>query len=252
MQFEIKEKLKTPEMMEERRKQKEARITEATREFRPPPVISPAPSSPQEGSPKVSPLESPAGAAAAPTPATDAPDAPFARSASPQRLEAVLTRKHEWESSTKKASNRSWHPLYMVLGDRRLAAYKDKRHERERPGECYHHEAPLELRGASAAPASDYAKRPQVWRLKLANGAEFLFQVSPFAFSRSLLRSMHDLVLQCRSAEEMNVWIEGINAHATAGTPPTSSKAATLPAGEGTSSGAGPGKKKFFTLGRKK
>ncbi len=223
LQFEIKERLKTPEMLEERRKEKESRIAEATREFRPPPAATPPPS----------PSEAPE-SAATPSP-LDAPDAPSRPSV--PRLEAVLTRKHEWESRAKKASNRSWHPLFLVLAEGQLAAYKDERHARERPTEHYHHEAPLELRGASAAPASDYAKRPQVLRLKLTNGAEYLFQ--------------------CRSAEEMNEWSAALNAHATAGgaAAGTSSRSATLPAGEGASAGpsGGPaGKKKFFTLGRKK
>ncbi|VEL24642.1 unnamed protein product [Protopolystoma xenopodis] len=199
----------------------------------------------------------------------------------PRDHEGTLTRKHEWESTNKKASARSWHELFIILsaGTATLSAYKDQRHARDKPRDLYHHEAPISLIGASAAPAVNYAKRPHVFRLKLANGGETLFQA--------------------HSDEEMAAWVAMINsvaASAAAGLPAgigsevsgpgASGRAATLPSGStppgslssprsgtGTGQGVGAssgtpgsstissqtgvsssavGKKKFFTLGGKK
>jgi len=44
------------------------------------------------------------------------------------------------------------------------------------PKTYYHHEMPTDLEGSVAVAATDYNKRPNVFRLKLANGAEYLFQ----------------------------------------------------------------------------
>jgi len=38
--------------------------------------------------------------------------------------EGTVNRKHEWESTTKKASNRSWDKVYLVLRNGELAVYK--------------------------------------------------------------------------------------------------------------------------------
>ncbi len=44
------------------------------------------------------------------------------------------------------------------------------------PGSYFKGELPITLDGASAAIASNYTKRPHVFRLKLAAGGEYLFQ----------------------------------------------------------------------------
>jgi hypothetical protein len=45
------------------------------------------------------------------------------------RIEGVLNRKHEWESVNKKASNRSWDKIYVVVNSsNRFEFYKDQKH----------------------------------------------------------------------------------------------------------------------------
>ncbi|KAK8763192.1 hypothetical protein V5799_034199 [Amblyomma americanum] len=91
-------------------------------------------------------------------------------------FEGLLLRKHEWESTTKKASNRSWEKLYLVIRGTTLAAYKDQKHYRQEPESHYRNELPVDLRTATAERATDYTKKKHVFRLKLSNGGEFLFQ----------------------------------------------------------------------------
>ncbi len=179
----------------------------------------------------------------------------------PHNLEAILHRKHEWETAAKRASGRSWHELFFVLNAAlgTISAYKDARGAHEKPGQLYHKESPVSLAGAKAAPATNYEKRPCVFRLKLANGGESLFQ--------------------CLSDDEMHAWVEAINAVASslpapARVMPTTTeeeeglispvgRAATLPStavslSEPSGSQgqqqqpAKPAKKKFLTLMRKK
>ena len=45
-----------------------------------------------------------------------------------QSFDGMLSRKHEWESTTKKASNRSWDKVFCVLTNKQMAAYKDQKH----------------------------------------------------------------------------------------------------------------------------
>lgn len=92
-------------------------------------------------------------------------------------LEGVLSRKHEWESTTKKASHRSWEKaLYIVVKKSSVVVFKDQKHYTQEPGKSYRGDPPADLRGAVAAVPPDYTKRKNVFRLKLANGAEFLFE----------------------------------------------------------------------------
>lgn len=45
------------------------------------------------------------------------------------RIEGTLSRKHEWESVNKKASNRSWDKFYCVINNsNRFEFYKDQKH----------------------------------------------------------------------------------------------------------------------------
>lgn len=162
----------------------------------------------------------------------------------PNDFEGILIRKHEWETGTKKASSRSWHEIYFVLSSTTctLSAYKDQRNFKERPTDYYRHESPVYLAGVSAAPAHNYDKRRFVFRLKLLNGGESLFQA--------------------RSEEEMHEWVQAINTvvkFAPVQKSEASSsfaKASTLPSSAGpefqSTSTSTVGKKKFFTLGRKK
>ncbi|KAL3311090.1 Spectrin beta chain, non-erythrocytic 1, partial [Cichlidogyrus casuarinus] len=115
-------------------------------------------------------------------------DSKSGRPAGPPRdMSGVLVRKHEWESDTKKASARSWHRLYFVLtaDDLKLSAYKDERHAKDA-------ESKLFMGGCQVAPASNYTKRPHVFRLRMPNGGESLFQA--------------------KDQERMLSWINAINA----------------------------------------
>ena len=156
------------------------------------------------------------------------------RSAGPgdNLMEGLLNRKHEWESRVKKASNRSWEKVYVVLNNRSLLFYKDQKHAKSEPTAYYRHEQPIDLDGATVSAATDYAKRPHVFRIKLTTGSEFLFQ--------------------CKSEDEMNSWISEIKsaAGATEESPSDPSKSTTLPTSlEGRRDE--PKRRSFLTLGRK-
>nr|CAD7201813.1 unnamed protein product [Timema douglasi] len=92
------------------------------------------------------------------------------------QFEGSLIRKHEWESTTKKATNRSWDKIYVVLRNNLLMFYKDQKSYKAAPEAYYKNESPVDLRGGSTQVATDYTKKRHVFRIKLANGAEFLFQ----------------------------------------------------------------------------
>merc|ERR1712176_453177 len=140
-----------------------------------------------------------------------------------EELEGILVRKHEWESTTKKASNRSWEKICVVLKGHRIYFYKDQKSYRSHPEETFKSESPVDLLGGNAEVATDYVKREHVFRLRLANGGDYLFQAT--------------------TAGEMTNWVTAIN------------QAAEVDAGEGRSQTLPPGDKKdepkrrsFFTL----
>ncbi|XP_054928248.1 spectrin beta chain isoform X2 [Dermacentor andersoni] len=187
-------------------------------------VSASAPGAGTEGSPRAT-------AAAASTAAamSVSPSGPAASSSAPSKrpaedeFEGLLMRKHEWESTTKKASNRSWEKLYLVIRGATLAAYKDQKHYRQEPEGHYRGEAPVDLRTATAERATDYTKKKHVFRLKLSNGGEFLFQA--------------------KDEEELSQWLQQLQAaigEAQAGP----SRAQTLPAERRDE----PRKRSFFTL----
>lgn len=88
------------------------------------------------------------------------------------RYEGVLSRKHEWESVNRKASNRSWDKIYVIINSsNRYEFYKDQKHfKNNKPVES------LSLIGAKVEPAVDYKKKEHVFRLKLNNGGQYLFR----------------------------------------------------------------------------
>ena len=81
-------------------------------------------------------------------------------------LEGMLMRKHEWESTTKKASNRSWYKVCAVLRGTQVGFYKDAKAYKSAPDATYRGELPIDLVGATAEIASDYTKKKNVFRLK--------------------------------------------------------------------------------------
>merc|ERR1719495_1359009 len=151
-----------------------------------------------------------------------------ATAAEEQHHEGQLVRKHEWESTTKKASNRSWDKIFCVLHGNMFSFYKDQKHYKQEPGNSFRGEQPINLNGSTSAIATDYTKRPHVFRLKLSNGGAYLFQA--------------------KDNDEMNTWIMQLNS--VAGAEPTSpSRAHTLPTPEKKDEQK---KRGFLTLGKKK
>jgi len=146
-------------------------------------------------------------------------------------FEGVVYRKHEWESTTKKASNRSWDKVYLSLRNGELAVYKDQKTAKTTPEAHYRNETPIDIRTATAEVAADYTKKRHVFRLKLSNGGEYLFQA--------------------KDDEEMNVWVGKLQACATVAAAESStgpSRAQTMPA---QATKEEPKKRGFFTLKKK-
>ncbi|XP_032787983.2 spectrin beta chain isoform X7 [Daphnia magna] len=145
--------------------------------------------------------------------------------------EGTVNRKHEWESTTKKASNRSWDKVYLTLRQGDLAVYKDQKCARAAPEVYHRNESPLDIRTAVAEVAADYTKKRHVFRLKLANGGEYLFQA--------------------KDDEEMNGWVTKLQASTNAAVESASagsSRAQTMPA---QATKDEPKKRSFFTLKKK-
>jgi len=142
-------------------------------------------------------------------------------------LEGILNRKHEWESTTKKASNRSWDKVFVCVVGTNLAFYKDAKAAKTSPDTYFKGEAPIDLRGGSAEVATDYTKKKFVLRVKLASGAEFLFQA--------------------RNDAEMHQWVNTLKAVCEQDAAGTQSRSQTLPA-VGDKRGDEPKRRSFFTL----
>ncbi|GFY53200.1 spectrin beta chain [Trichonephila inaurata madagascariensis] len=144
------------------------------------------------------------------------------------QCEGLLGRKQEWESTTKRASSRSWDKMYIVLQGSKLFAYKDQRHYKQEPENYYRNEVPIDLRGATAQVPLDYTKRKHVFRLKLSNGAEYLFQA--------------------KDDDEMNLWLQKLQAAIGSEGSAGPSRSQTLPAGDKKDEHK---KRGFFTLKKK-
>ncbi|XP_078593450.1 spectrin beta chain, non-erythrocytic 1-like isoform X45 [Branchiostoma floridae x Branchiostoma japonicum] len=149
-------------------------------------------------------------------------------------MEGMLHRKHEWEAHAKKASNRSWSTVYTVLREGMLSFHKDQKAFSSNV--TFHGEEPVTVVGGTCEAATNYTKKKNVFRLKLANGGEYLFQA--------------------KDEDEMNFWIHKISSIADVGESKEPARAATYPPtrGEaGDSSPQAPERKKrgFFTLKKK-
>ncbi|XP_051815518.1 spectrin beta chain, non-erythrocytic 1 isoform X2 [Acanthochromis polyacanthus] len=195
-----------------------------------------------EPSPSGSPGASRKGKAsqAATLPAKTQQDAPTSQ------LEGFLHRKHEWEGHNKKASSRSWHNVYCVINQQEMGFYKDQKSASQ--GIPYHSEIPVSLKDAVCEVAVDYKKKKHVFKLKITDGNEYLFQA--------------------KDDEEMNTWISAISAAVSGdksevtpsshSTPAPAARAQTLPASVATTTAeSSPGKRekdkeKRFSLFSKK
>merc|ERR1719392_310005 len=143
-------------------------------------------------------------------------------------LEGMLVRKHEWESTTKKASNRSWEKICVVLKESQIFFYKDQKTYRTHPGDTFKGETPVDLINCTAEVATDYTKKKYVFRLRLANGGFYLFQAA--------------------DEEQMDLWVNGINSQAQP-QDVEGSKSQTLP--PGSEKKDEPKRRSFFTLKKK-
>ncbi|XP_030302543.1 spectrin beta chain, non-erythrocytic 1 isoform X2 [Calypte anna] len=165
------------------------------------------------------------------------------------QMEGFLHRKHEWETHSKKASSRSWHNVYCVINNQEMGFYKDSKAAAS--GIPYHNEIPVSLKDAVCEIAVDYKKKKHVFKLRLTDGNEYLFQA--------------------KDDEEMNTWIQAITSaissdkievSPTTQSTPASSRAQTLPASVTITSESSPGKrekdkekdkeKRFSLFGKKK
>lgn len=166
------------------------------------------------------------------------------------QMEGFLNRKHEWEAHNKKASSRSWHNVYCVINNQEMGFYKDAKTAAS--GIPYHSEVPVSLKEAICEVALDYKKKKHVFKLRLNDGNEYLFQA--------------------KDDDEMNTWIQAISSaissdkhevSASTQSTPASSRAQTLPTSVVTiTSESSPGKrekdkekdkeKRFSLFGKKK
>ncbi|XP_053369444.1 spectrin beta chain, non-erythrocytic 1 isoform X1 [Clarias gariepinus] len=150
------------------------------------------------------------------------------------QLEGFLHRKHEYEGHNKKASNRSWHNVYCVINNQDMGFYKDNKNAGQ--GIPYHNEIPVSLKDAVCEVAVDYKKKKHVFKLRVTNGNEYLFQA--------------------KDDEEMNTWMQAIQNAVSGSSPsdksdvtpsnqstPASSRAHTLPASVSLTTESSPGKR---------
>ncbi|ESO05968.1 hypothetical protein HELRODRAFT_105953 [Helobdella robusta] len=135
----------------------------------------------------------------------------------PILFEGPLIRKHTWENTLQKSTNRAWEKVHVVLLDNNVISFfKDVKHAKSpEPKQYFRQEVPLNLANENAAAevATDYHKRPNVFKLKMdVSGAEYLFQ--------------------CKDEAEMNLWITMLNKHKNfdKATPSSASGFMTLPA----------------------
>ena len=74
----------------------------------------------------------------------------------------------------RKATDRSWKTVYVVLKAKALYMYKDKKMAQEN---MEYEEKPVKLAESEVEVANDYTKRKNVFRVKTELGSEYLFQV---------------------------------------------------------------------------
>ncbi|XP_062864868.1 spectrin beta chain, non-erythrocytic 1-like isoform X1 [Trichomycterus rosablanca] len=185
-----------------------------------------------EPSPGSSPTAGRKGEAAAASRAATLPSE--ARDAAAAAMEGFLNRKHEWEGHNKKASNRSWHNVFCVIKNLELGFYKDSKSAGQ--GVPYHGQVPISLTDSACEVALEYKKKKHVFKFRVSDGNEFLFQA--------------------KDADEMNSWIQAISCKTPSETSALSSRAQTLPTPSGTAESS-PGKRekdkeKRFSIFKKK
>ncbi|XP_037933014.1 spectrin beta chain, non-erythrocytic 5 isoform X1 [Teleopsis dalmanni] len=109
----------------------------------------------------------------------------------PVEIQGMLERKHGLQSGGKKAPVRSWKQFHTVLCGQLLCFFKDENDFLQQKTAT----APVNILGAKCERADDYTKKKYVFRLKLPDGSEFLFEAP--------------------SLDIMNDWVRKISFHAS-------------------------------------
>uniref|UniRef100_A0A674B0L5 Spectrin beta chain n=1 Tax=Salmo trutta TaxID=8032 RepID=A0A674B0L5_SALTR len=107
-------------------------------------------------------------------------------------MEGLLYRKQEMETHAKRAASRSWQNVYCVLRKGSMGFYKDQKSSSS--GIPYHGEVPISLGEAVCEVAHDYKKRKHVFKLRLGDGKEFLFQAKDEPEMASWIHSIHSSI----------------------------------------------------------
>ncbi|KAA0717233.1 Spectrin beta chain, non-erythrocytic 1 [Triplophysa tibetana] len=151
-------------------------------------------------------------------PSATLPGRPGADAAT-EAMEGLLCRKQEMESQNKKAATRSWQNVYCVLRKGSLGFYKDNKSASN--GIPYHGEVPISLNEAVCEVAHDYKKKKFVFKLRLGDGKEFLFQAkdeASFTRNKKTLKCYINMKLTKNtifSQAEMSSWIRAIQSTLT-------------------------------------
>ncbi|XP_017956520.1 spectrin beta chain, non-erythrocytic 1 isoform X4 [Drosophila navojoa] len=109
----------------------------------------------------------------------------------PVEIQGMLERKHGLQSGGKKAPVRSWKQFHTVLCGQLVCFFKDENDFLQQKTAT----APVNILGAKCERADDYTKKKYVFRLKLPDGSEFLFEAP--------------------SLDIMNDWVRKISFHAS-------------------------------------
>ncbi|KAL2086658.1 hypothetical protein ACEWY4_017717 [Coilia grayii] len=150
------------------------------------------------------------------------------------QLEGLLHRKHEFEGHNKKASNRSWHNVYCVINNHEMGFYKDNKNASQ--GIPYHNEIPISLRDAVCEVATDYKKKKHVFKLKVTDGNEYLFQAKDDEDMNTWIQAIQNASMGSASSEKSEITPSNQST-------PASSRAHTLPASVTMTTESSPGKR---------
>ncbi|SPP87212.1 spectrin beta chain, non-erythrocytic 5 isoform X2 [Drosophila guanche] len=109
----------------------------------------------------------------------------------PVEIQGSLERKHGLQSGGKKAPVRSWKQFHTVLCGQLVCFFKDENDFLQQKTAT----APVNILGAKCERADDYTKKKYVFRLRLPDGSEFLFEAP--------------------SLDILNDWVRKISFHAS-------------------------------------